>query len=226
MSQQPRLTDADVMHYLSKHPDFFRGKDELLAELRIPHPSGVATSLLERQLAIHRDRNVELRQRLSDLLENARRNDHLFEKSRRLVLALIEAEHWHAVQTALDDSLRNDFGVDAWALLHFTERQLDGPLVAIRSSERQRQLHRLFKGHRAICGQLASDDIANLLGLQSSQCKSVAAAQVRGNSNHGILTIASENPDYYRSSMDTLFLDYIADVLALRLPQIPVVPKP
>ncbi len=222
MSQQPRLTDADVMQYLQDHPDFFIGKDDLLAELRIPHNTGAAASLVERQLAVHRQRNVELRQRLSDLLENARRNDQLFGKSRRLVLALTEAENWLAIQAALDDSLRKDFGVDAWALLHFTERQLEQPLVVIRSGEMQRTLHRLFKGHRALCGQLAKDDIARLLGTSSTETRSVAAAQIRGQSNSGILTVASNDPGYYRSSMDTLFLDYIADVLALRLAQIPV----
>lgn len=222
MSQQPRLTDADVMQYLQDHPDFFIGKDDLLAELRIPHNTGAAASLVERQLAVHRQRNVELRQRLSDLLENARRNDQLFAKSRRLVLALTEAENWLAIQAALDDSLRKDFGVDAWALLHFTERQLEQPLVVIRSGEMQRTLHRLFKGHRALCGQLAKADIARLLGVDDTEARSVAAAQIRGQSNSGILTVASNDPGYYRSSMDTLFLDYIADVLALRLAQIPV----
>ena len=222
MSQQPRLTDADVMQYLQDHPDFFIGKDDLLAELRIPHNTGAAASLVERQLAVHRQRNVELRQRLSDLLENARRNDQLFGKSRRLVLALTEAENWLAIQAALDDSLRKDFGVDAWALLHFTERQLEQPLVVIRSGEMQRTLHRLFKGHRALCGQLAKEDIARLLGTSSTETRSVAAAQIRGQSNSGILTVASNDPGYYRSSMDTLFLDYIADVLALRLAQIPM----
>lgn len=222
MSQQPRLTDADVMQYLQDHPDFFIGKDDLLADLRVPHNTGAAASLVERQLAVHRQRNVELRQRLSDLLENARRNDQLFGKSRRLVLALTEAENWLAIQAALDDSLRKDFGVDAWALLHFTERQLEQPLVVIRSGEMQRTLHRLFKGHRALCGQLAKEDIARLLGTSSTEARSVAAAQIRGQSNSGILTVASNDPGYYRSSMDTLFLDYIADVLALRLAQIPV----
>ena len=223
MSQQPRLTDADVAQYLQDHPDFFTGKDDLLAEMRIPHNAGPATSLVERQLSVHRERNVELRQRLADLLENARRNDQLFEKSRRLVLALIEAESWLNVQAALDDSLRKDFGVDAWALLHFTERNLDAPLITIRSSERQRSVHRVFKAHRAICGQLPQDDIASLLGTQTTNTQSVAAAQVRGQGNNGVLTVASKDPGYYRSSMDTLFLDYIADILALRLPQIPVV---
>ncbi|MCD8522440.1 MAG: DUF484 family protein [Saccharospirillaceae bacterium] len=222
MSQQPRLTDADVVQYLQDHPDFFIGKDDLLADLRVPHNAGAATSLVERQLSVHRQRNVELRQRLSDLLENARRNDQLFEKSRRLVLALVEAENWLAVQAALDDSLRKDFGVDAWALLHFTERNLEAPLVAIRNADTQRSIHRLFKGHRALCGQLNAEDIARLLGLDTTDSRSVAAAQIRGQGNNGVLTIASADPGYYRSSMDTLFLDYIADILALRLPQIPV----
>lgn len=222
MSQQPRLTDADVVQYLQDHPDFFIGKDDLLADLRVPHNSGPATSLVERQLSVYRERNVELRQRLSDLLENARRNDQLFEKSRRLVLALVEADNWLAIQAALDDSLRKDFGVDAWALLHFTERNLDAPLIAIRNAETQRNIHRLFKGHRALCGQLSPADIAQLLGSSSTEARSVAAAQVRGQGNHGVLTVASDDPAYYRSSMDTLFLDYIADILALRLPQIPV----
>ena len=222
MSQQPRLTDADVVQYLQDHPDFFIGKDDLLAELHVPHNAGPATSLVERQLSVHRQRNVELRQRLSDLLENARRNDKLFEKSRRLVLALVEAENWLGVQAALDDSLRKDFGVDHWALLHFTERNLDAPLLAIRNADLQRTIHRLFKGHRAVCGQLPQEDIARLLGGVTTNARSVAAAQVRGQGNIGVLAIASDHPHYYRSSMDTLFLDYIADILALRLPQIPV----
>lgn len=222
MSQIPRLTEADVITYLEDHSDFFIGKDELLSGMRIPHNSGPATSLVERQLAVHRERNVELRQRLSDLLENARRNDQLFAKSRRLVLSLVEASTWFDVQAALDDSLRKDFSVDAWAMLHFTERQLEPPLIAIHSSETQRTVHRLFKGHRAICGQLPENDIAQLLGLEESTCRSAAAAHIRGKDNLGILTVASENPNFYRSSMDTLFLDYIADILALRLPQIPV----
>ncbi|WP_221793782.1 DUF484 family protein [Oceanobacter mangrovi] len=223
MSQQPRLTEADVEQFLHDHPEFFVGKDELLSQLRIPHHNASgATSLIERQVQVHRDRNVELRQRLSDLLENARRNDQLFEKTRRLVLALIEADSWLALHAALDDSLRNDFGVDAWRLLHFTERQLERPLVAIRNQEQQRNIHRLFKGHRAICGQLSKQEMATLLNLDTTDMGSIAAAQIRGQDNHGILVLASQNPGYYRTSMDTLFLDYLCDVLALRLHQTPV----
>lgn len=220
---QLHLTDAEVAQYLHEHPDFFVGKDDLLAQLRVPHDSGAASSLIERQMTVYRQRNVELRQRLADLLENARRNDQLFLKTRRLTLALLEADSWLAVQVALDDALRKEFAVDTWALLHFTERRLDAPLIAIHNMDEQRRLHRLFRGHRALCGQLSSGDMASLLGVDVSEARSIAAAQIRGRTNNGILTLASKNPDMYRSSMDTLFLDFIADVLSLRLAQIPVV---
>lgn len=220
---QLHLTDAEVAQYLAEHPDFFVGKDDLLANLRVPHDAGPATSLIERQMLVHRQRNVELRQRLTDLLENARRNDQLFLKTRRLTLALLEADSWLALQAALDDSLRKDFSVDTWALLHFTERKLEQPLISISNADEQRRLHRLFKGHRAICGQLAMNDMASLLGVDVSEARSVAAAQIHGQVNSGILTLASKNPNMYRSSMDTLFLDFVADILALRLAQLPVV---
>lgn len=222
MSQQPRLTESDVEQYLQDHPEFFVGKDELLAQMRIPHETGPATSLIERQLHVHRDRNIELRQRLSDLLENARRNDQLFLKTRRLILSLIQADSWLSIQAALDDSLRNDFQVETWSLVLFTERQLERPLLAIRSLDHQRNVQRLFKGHRALCGQLDQRDIAALLGQDTTPMRSVAAAQIRGQDNHGVLTLANSDPGYYRTSMDTLFLDYVCDVLALRLQQTPV----
>lgn len=225
MSQSTRLTDSDVALYLQDHPDFFVGKDALLADLTVPHSINGATSLLERQLSVHRERNTELRQKLADLLENARRNEHLFEKTRRLILALITAEDWLAIEAALDDSLRSEFKVDAWALLHFSERLLDEPLKVIRSSDDQRSIHRLFKGHRSICGSQSSDNIAKLLGQNSTTARSVASTQLRGSCNIGILTIASNSETEYRAASDTLFLDYVSDILALRLPQIPVQAK-
>lgn len=222
MSQHPRLTDADVEQYLTDHPDFFIGKDELLSDMRIPHNSGQATSLIERQLFVHRERNIELRQRLSDLLENARRNDVLFEKTRRLLLAIVGSKTWLELQGALDDSLRQDFQVDAWQLVHFSTRQLEPPLSVLNEEATQHRIQRLFKGHKAICGQFDDDETTLLLNQSAPNVRSLASAQVRGSHHQGIITVASVDPMYYRSSMDTLFLDYIADVLALKLPQIPI----
>jgi uncharacterized protein YigA (DUF484 family) len=221
MSDLSRLTDAEVIQYLRDNPDFFIAKDDVLSELRIPHNSGQATSLIERQLAVYRERNVELRQRLTDLLENARRNDKLFGKTKRLVVALIDAKNWIDIEVALDDSLRQDFNVDHWSLLYFSEEQLDHPLRSINDKDKQREIHRLFKGHRAFCGQLTDETMDLLLDEHHSSAESIAAAQIRNGKQTGVLCVASDDPKFYRSSMDTLFLDYIADVLGLILPTLP-----
>jgi uncharacterized protein YigA (DUF484 family) len=221
MGDSQRLTDADVVQFLRDNPDFFIAKDDLLAGLRIPHNSGQATSLIERQLAVYRERNVELRQRLSDLLENARRNDKLFAKTKRLVISLVNAQNWIEIQVALDDSLRQDFHVDHWSLIYFTHQKLEPPLRSISDKNKQRDIHRLFKGHRAFCGQLTDEAMDLLLDERHSSAESIAAAQIRNGQQTGVISVASDDPKFYRSSMETLFLDYIADVLGIILPTLP-----
>jgi uncharacterized protein YigA (DUF484 family) len=221
MSDSLRITDADVVQYLRDNPNFFIAKDDVLAKLLIPHNSGQATSLIERQLAVYRERNVELRQRLTGLLENARRNDKLFSKTKRLVLALIDAKNWIDVEVALDDSLRQDFKVDHWSLLYFTDDQLEHPLRSISNKDKQREIHRLFKGHRAFCGQLTDETMDLLLDEHHSSAESIAAAQIRNGQQTGVLCVASDDPKFYRSSMDTLFLNYTCDVLGLILSDLP-----
>ena len=221
MGDRQRLTDADVVQFLRDNPDFFIAKDDLLASLRIPHNSGQATSLIERQLAVYRERNVELRQRLSDLLESARRNDNLFSKTKRLVISLVNAQNWIEIQVALDDSLRQDFNVDHWSLIYFTHQKLESPLRSISDKNKQRDIHRLFKGHRAFCGQLTDEAMDLLLDKQHSSAESIAAAQIRNGQQTGVISVASDDPKFYRSSMETLFLDYIADVLGIILPTLP-----
>ena len=86
------LTDDDVARYLRNHPGFFLKHEDLLAEIKLSQDTGKAVSLTERQVNILRERNMEMRSRLSGLLENAQRNDVLFEKTKALVLALVEAK--------------------------------------------------------------------------------------------------------------------------------------
>src|SRR5690606_36349176 len=114
MTEQTQDTplDADaVAQYLRQHPEFFVDFEELIPELRIPHQPGQAVSLVERQVKLLRERNIELRQRLNQLMDVARDNDRLFDKSKRLVLALLDAGDLEDLISAVEDSLRHDFQV-------------------------------------------------------------------------------------------------------------------
>ncbi len=83
MSDTPELTADQVADWLLDHPHFFADREELLAEMRVPHQRGTAISLVERQLGLLRDRNGEMRHRLTHLMDVARDNDRLFDKTRR-----------------------------------------------------------------------------------------------------------------------------------------------
>ena len=59
-------TEEQVIVYLRNHPDFFQQHAHLLSELRLPHESGSAVSLVERQVAILRERNMTMRRRMNE----------------------------------------------------------------------------------------------------------------------------------------------------------------
>jgi uncharacterized protein YigA (DUF484 family) len=90
-----RLTDEEVISYLRLDPDFFQRHASLLSELNLPHESGAAVSLVERQVAILRERNMNMRRRMNELIEAAKENESLFEKIRSLTLELLYVDSWH-----------------------------------------------------------------------------------------------------------------------------------
>ncbi len=116
-SPSESLEAAAIAAYLEAHPDFFVEHEDLLASLRIPHRRGDTVSLVERQMTILRDRNIELRHRLSHLMDVARDNDRLFDKTRRLILALLDATSLEDVVICVEDSLRQDFQVPFVSLI-------------------------------------------------------------------------------------------------------------
>src|SRR5262245_13856598 len=98
----PRDEDA-VMRYLRDNPDFFGRHPTLLTDLSLPHDSGQAISLVERQVAILRERNIDMRRRLTHLVGAANYNDSLFEKTRRFTLHALDCESLGAVDELLSD---------------------------------------------------------------------------------------------------------------------------
>jgi len=215
------LEPEQIEAYLREHPDFFEQHHELLAEISLPHESGSAVSLVERQVAILRERNIDMRHRLSKLLDNARDNDKLFDKTKRLVLSLLEGQDMGDIIDALHYSFDKDFNI------HYTSVILFGNADKIPSSqarivtiaEAREHVGPLLKNSRAVCGTLGAKEMQFIFGEHASEIGSVATVPLIHGSVFGLLSIGNRDPQYYRSSMGTLFLSYIAEVLNRLLPK-------
>lgn len=217
-SAAPNLEAEAVIAFLLQHPDFFAEHDELLVSMRIPHQRGDTVSLVERQLKLLRERNIEMRHRLSQLMDVARDNDRLFEKTRRLNLALMDAGSLDELVIAAEDSLRQEFQVPFVSLILFS----DNPTAVgrwVSSAEAQKAIGGLI-GEKTVCGTLREHELTFLFGAdQSKEVGSAAVVTLNHLGLHGVLAIGSRDPQHYKSSVGTLFLSYIADVLGRLVPR-------
>ncbi len=211
----------DIAAYLKLHPDFFLKRPDLLMELEVAHPSGSAVSLLERQVSLLRERNMDMRHRLNNLLDNARANDQLFEQTKQLVLQLLEAQTIDHIVDTFVHSLQQEFQVDFASLVLIgnanAHRGTRARIVAL--SDARSQIDGLLKSSKAICGVLRPEEVQFLFPEHNRQVGSAAVVPLSFGYPLGVLAIASTDANYFRSSMGTLFLGHIAEVLNRLLPK-------
>lgn len=220
----PRQTlDPDrVAEWLARHPDFFVGREGLLQQLKVPHPeTRGATSLLERLVHDLRARADQAEWRLEQLLESARFNEGQYRRTRELILALLEAEDNDALGQALATQLAENFHTPAvalWCPASLTDAEPHPPQAPrqVLDDHAGQRLAALLDGRPSRCTRLTPTDWKRLLPHVPAPAKagSCAVARLTLGEPLGYLVLASPDPDHFRASMDTLFTDYVGEVVA------------
>lgn len=219
MSDNPKYSqETAIAEYLAQHPDFFDRHGDILRDLRLHHPSGRAVSLIEKQVSALRERNTELRHRLNQLLDNARQNDRLFERSKRLVLSLLECDELGDLIDALYYSLDKEFGIPFVRLILFRKPQQPCSVKVASEDEAKVVLGRHLKASRAVGGGLSREEISFLFDKDYQRVGSAAMVPLYYNQPLGILAVGHEDPKHYQAGMGTIFLTHIAEVLDRLIP--------
>ncbi|MFT5082528.1 MAG: hypothetical protein ACI9Y1_000553 [Lentisphaeria bacterium] len=214
------ISDEDVVRYLRAHKEFFIHQPDLLTEIELPHHSGKAISLVEKQVSVLRDRNMDMRHRLSSLLDNARDNDRLFDKTKRLVLALIESASLADLVAALYYSFEKDFGIHYTRLVLFSGQHIDAGAARTESIQNARDsIGKRLKSGKAVSGGVDIKETQFLFDNDTPNIGSAAMVVLSHGDTLGVLAIGNQDPSYYHSSMGTLFLGYIGEVLNRLLPK-------
>jgi hypothetical protein len=212
----PKLSAEDVVEYLRQNPDFFISQEELLADLSLPHESGKAVSLLERQVKILRDRGIEARQKLNNLLENARNNDQLFDTTRNLVLALLRARDVTELANVTQDQLSNHANIDACEIIFVKNEgsKLSNSVRAESYDNLKQNFNDVFRLKRTHCGELTDKQLKYLFPTNSDSINSTALCPATCNSEVlALLAFGNQSEGYFNINLDTLFLDFIGQVV-------------
>ncbi|MCP4595478.1 DUF484 family protein [Neptuniibacter sp.] len=208
------LSEAQVAEFLQAHPDFFSRNAKLLEKLHVPHETGRAVSLIERQTTVLREKNQNLTAHLSDLIDIARHNDLQFEKTKRMVLALLEAETLDDIAVAIDESLCQDFQSDTTALVLFTEKPLDVNNLRLMLREDAGTISNLIATNLPSCGRLSEAENRFIFADESIKVQSAAVVPLVQGETLGLLAVGSYDPNYFSSSQGTVLLSYVGEVLS------------
>lgn len=227
--RQPDYVEAgiseELVHdYLRLHPDFFERHADLLGMLHLPHATGGAVSLVERQVSVLRQKDLKLERQLKDLIEVARANDILAAKIHELCLQLLAAEDIDATISAIEEAVRSGFGADQAILVLFADPAAFGALierrflkVVDRHDESLGPFGTFLASNNPRCGQVRDAQLHFLFRDDRDDVGSVALVPLGPASEHGFLAVGSTDKNRFHPGMSMDFLARVGDLVAAAL---------
>lgn len=208
-----QLPEQAVVDYLTAHPDFFTRHPQLLRDLSLPHDSGNAVSLIERQVELLRKQIKGYQASMDELVEVARGNDALQARMHRLTLELIDAASFDEVLNALEDELHDDFQADAVEVRLFSStdlrEHLDQELPDYSATFRG-----FFSNQQPICGPLPPQQIDYIFGAEGDRIASTALIPLQSEGVLGLLAIGSRDPQRFAPHQGTEFLARLGEIIS------------
>jgi len=225
LSLEQKMEEAAIAAYLHEHPDFFNRHESVLNVLRLPHPDGEhAVSMVERQLVSLRDKNYRLEHKLADFIKIGRENDVLIDKIHRLGLRLVKAKHMPGIFTVIESSLRDDFGVDMYSLMIYSDVASENvklfPGSFIHSIDRDHaEFNMLFQSvlnsGNPKCGRLSKAQYKFLFTeKQQAEIGSAALVPLGKKGEVGMLSVGSSDENHFNPSASTDFLTSMGELVS------------
>jgi uncharacterized protein YigA (DUF484 family) len=214
--------ETSIADYLRAHPDFFERHGELLRQIRVPHEAGPALSLIERQVALLRERNALLERRLADLVSVAQENEQVNRRMHGLTLTLTEATDGRQVVHRTRSFLQSQLcahlisfrlfsgapqGLGEPGLLNYVDREsadLDPFSAFLRTG-------------KSLCGRLRTEQLRFLFAERSLEVRSAALVPLGPAAALGMLGIGSEERNRFAPGMGTVFLDQMGSLIGAAL---------
>lgn len=212
----------DAVHdFLAANPDFFERHPKLLGMLKLPHASGAAISLVERQVSVLRQKELRLERKLRELLEVARANDALVAKIHALALKLLAAGDLNATVAVIEEAMRSGFDADQSVLVIFGDPASFGDVAARRffhvvgrDDPGLQPFTTFLSGKNARCGQIRDSQRAFLFRDDAEEIGSAALVPLGAGAEIGFLAVGSVDAKRFHPGMSIDFLTRLGELIA------------
>ena len=218
--QSDEIDEAKVIQYLQHNPEVLMAYPEVFSSLVIPHKTGGATSLVERQLKLLRQDNQSLKVKIDELVGIARENEELNQRFHRLALELMNTDQLHDVLAMIQDQVQTFFYTD-FVCFRFlpgvgeAANILDG-LYLDNDSGIVDSVKPWIEARKPVCGRQAEKINQDLFGPDIS-IGSSALIPLYHTGDLGLLCLGSVSADRFGLTMGTIFLQQLGELVSNRL---------
>jgi uncharacterized protein len=215
------ITEDMVSNYLKDNTDYFNEHPEVLAELKIPHESGSAVSLVERQVTVLREQNEQSKKRLHELIEIARQNEELARRMHKLALTLMDADDPKDIFNTLYENLKKNFRADRVVVRLFANPSFVDSFATDEFAGKEVTEQSLFRSiiekRLPLSGRMKRQQQVFLFGDDGDQISSSVMLPLHGEGWGGILSIGSFDAERFQPGMGVELLANLGEVLSFIL---------
>lgn len=224
MANATPINREQVIEWLQQNPQLLLEEPELFESLELFVQQQGSTSLLERQNQQMRQQNEEYRAQLAELLYLAEQNEFFFKTTRKLVLNSLDAEDLPALAAQLQRIIKQDFKANGYQLFIFNDHsQASGAGYRCMSkAELSQDLRMLIDRETTVCGSIRDSEAKELFPEAAQETIASAALIPLDKGQRGLLAIGSADPLHFHKDLDTIFIDYIGEVVNRRLSQLSI----
>ena len=155
-----------------------------------------------------------MRKKIASLVRRAKTNDEIFERTRSLNLSVINSTGWSELNETLATQMIIDFDAD-FVSIHLKETDIINGLDHIHFHEKKLPCEALLGNRATQCSSLRDEEMASLFAIdQYSDAGSAVLLKMKLVRGGGLLCIGSKEPKMFSQEIDTMFVRYMADVLA------------
>lgn len=212
------IEPEDVSRFLRSHPDFFVNHPELLKEIQVPHASGEAVSLVEKQVSLLREQNDQVQRRLQEIIGIARQNEQLARRMHTLALTLMDAAEPKQIFSTLYENLKVNFQVDHVSVRLFAEPAFIDTFAGVEFSGKDAPEQVLFKTmiskRMPLSGRLKHQQQVFLFGDEGDDIASAVIVPLHGKGWTGVLSIGSRDANRFTEVMGVEMLSNLGEILS------------